>query len=145
VALSLNQEAVNLSGNAAMRLLARQTFMTFLYIIGIALTFLIPGQTRIGLGLSLVLIAILGLIITLAELRGVRINSTQAVYHTLFRRSRLKIVAFALMIVIGFLIMFGNETSSLYWMVTPMLFLLFSASLNTWSLLIEVRDSSSKK
>jgi modulator of FtsH protease len=139
VALTLNVESVNLAENASLRLLARQTFTTFLYIIGLALTFLIPGETRLGLGLPLVLIAVLGMGTTLAELRASNINRSQPIFRTLFRRIAFKIIAFVLVIVIGFLIIFGTETGILDWMVSPMLFLLFSASFNTWSLLVAVQ------
>jgi hypothetical protein len=145
VALSLKLEAVNLAENAGMRLLARQTFTTFLYLIGISLTFLIPGQDRFGLGPSLVVIAILGLIITVTELRAASPNLTQADNRILLRRSGIKIAAFASLIVIAVLILMGADAKILYWMVAPVLFLLFSASLNTWSLLIAFQKASKRR
>jgi hypothetical protein len=144
VALSLKLEAVNLAENAGMRLLARQTFTTFLYLIGISLTFLIPGQDRFGLGPSLVMIAILGLIITVTELRAARPNLARANDRILLRRSGIKIVAFVSLLVIAVLILNGADAKILYWMITPVLFLLFSASLNTWSLLISVQKTSKR-
>lgn len=144
VALSLKLEAVSLAENAGMRLLARQTFTTFLYLIAISLTFLIPQQDHFGLGPSLIVIAIMGLIITVMELRAVHPNLSVSSDRILFRRSGIKIAAFASLLVIGVLILKGSDAKILYWMITPMLFLLFSASLNTWSLLIAVQKDSKK-
>ena len=139
VALSLKLETVNLTKNSSMRLLARQTFTTFLYLIGISLTFLIPGQDRFGLGPSLTMIAILGLIITVIELQAARPYLTQADNRIVLRRSGIKIAAFVSLLVIAAMILTGADANILYWMITPILFLLFSASLNTWSLLVSVQ------
>ena len=144
VALSLKLESVNLAENAGMRLLARQTFTTFLYLIAISLTFLIPDQDQFGLGPSLIFIAVLGLIITISELRALHPNLSQADDRILVRRSGIKIVAFVSLLVIGVKITTGSDARILYWMIAPMLFLLFSASLNTWSLLIAVQKVSKK-
>jgi hypothetical protein len=144
VALSLKLEDVNFTKNAEMRVLARQTFTTFLYLIAISLTFLIPGQDQFGLGPSLLAIALLGLILTVTELRAVHPDLTQAKNRTLLRRSLIKIAAFASLLVIGILTLRGASAAILYWMITPILFLLFSASLNTWSLLIGVQKTSKR-
>jgi hypothetical protein len=144
VAVSLNLKAVNLAKNAGMRLLARQTFTTFLYLIGIALTFLIPNQDRFGLGPTLVTIATLGLVVSLRELRAARAKVTPTTFRQLLRRSGLKIAAFIALIVIAILMMIGADVTILYWMLTPVLFLLFSASYNTWSLLIAVQEASAR-
>jgi hypothetical protein len=144
VALSLKLEAVSLSENAGMRLLARQTFTTFIYLIAISLIFLIPQQDHYGLGPSLIVIAILGLIITATELRAVRPNLSMSNDRILIRRSGIKIAAFTSLLVIAVLILKGSDAKILYWMIAPILILLISASLNTWSLLVGSQKDSKK-
>ncbi len=145
VALSVNPDAVNRAKNGGIRLLARQTFTTFLYSIGIALTFLIPRQEPLTVGLPLVLISILGLRITLAELRGARGDVTKgAGIQDVLRRVALKVVAFAMLIPIALGVLVRADAAILGWMVAPMLILLISASLNTWVLLIAVQETSAR-
>lgn len=144
VALSVNPDAVNRAKNGGMRSLARQTFTTFLYIIGIALTFLVPRQAPRGIGLPLVFISILGLRITLAELRGARGNVTQGTgIRNVLRRVAL-LVGFAMLIAIALGVLVRADAAILEWMVAPMILLLISASLNTWDLLIAVQEASAR-
>lgn len=146
VALSVNPDAVNRAKNGGMRLLAGQTFATFLYIIAIALTFLVPRQARLGTGLPLVLIAVLGLRITLPELGGARGNVTQGTgSRKVLRRVALKVIAFAMLIAIALGVLVSADATILDWMVAPMLILLISASLNSWDLLIAVQEASTRE
>jgi hypothetical protein len=145
VALSVNPDAVNSAKDAGIRLLARQTFTTFLYIIGIALTFLIPRQVPLGIGLPLALISILGLRITLAELRAAQGSATQGTgVRNVLRRVALKVAAFLLLMAIALGVLVWANGAILGLMVAPMLILLISASLNTWVLLVAVQDASAK-
>lgn len=146
VALSVNPEAWSSAKNAGITALARRTFTTFLYVIGIALTFLVPRQTPPGIGLPLVLISILGLRVTFGELVSARRDSSpKSSTGSTPRRVALKIATFGLLIVIAGVVLVRGDAALLGLMVAPMMFLLISASLNTWDLLVAVQDASAKR
>ncbi len=145
VALSVNPEAVNIGKNNDLRLLARQTFPAFLYIIGFALGFLVPRQSPNGVGLPLVGISLLGLAITLGELRAARHSIPQAKgIQNVLRHGALKALALGMLIAIGVAVLTQGDAGILPYMVLPMLILLISASLNTWYLLIGVQEASKR-
>lgn len=145
VALSVRPEAWNRAKHSGITSLARQTFTTFLYIIGIALTFLIPGQEPLTIGLPLVLISLLGLRITVSELRTARGEPTQGMgARDVLRRAVLKIAGFGMLIAISAALMLQGDARILGWMVAPMMVMLLSATLNSWVLLIAVQESSQK-
>jgi hypothetical protein len=54
------------------------------------------------------------------------------------------LVAFLVLIIVSFLVMVRANANSLNWLVAPMILLLISASLNTWSLLIRAHETSAK-
>lgn len=146
VALSVNPEAWNRAKNSGITSLALQTFTTFLYVIGIALTFLVPRQAPPGVGLPLVLISLLGLRVTFAELIASRRGSgPQSGTRSTIRRAVLKIAAFALLAAIAVQVLWMGDAGILGLMVAPMIILLISASLNTWDLLVAFQDASANR
>jgi hypothetical protein len=54
------------------------------------------------------------------------------------------LVAFWVLMIVSFPVMVRADAESLYWLVAPMILLLISASLNTWSLLIRAHETSVK-
>jgi hypothetical protein len=54
------------------------------------------------------------------------------------------LVAFLVLIIVSFLVMVRANADSLNWLVAPMILLLISTSLNTWSLLIRAHETSAK-
>lgn len=145
VALSVNPEAASRAKDQDLRTLARQTFTTFLYIIGIALTFLVPRQVPLGVGLPLAFISIVGLRYTLADVLAARRNVSLAAQrgHP-SRRGLLRIAALLMLIAIAAAVLAWSDAAILGWMVAPMLILLISASLNTWDLLVAMQEASKK-
>jgi hypothetical protein len=54
------------------------------------------------------------------------------------------LLAFLVLIIVSFLVMVRANADSLNWLVAPMILLLISASLNTWSLLIRAYETPAK-
>ena len=145
VAVAVNPNAIARGNNGGTRLLARHTFTSFLYMIGIGITFLIPRQVPLGLGLPLLSIGIVGLIYTLADLRAAHANLSQATdKRGVLSQSAPKVVALVLLIIIAIMLLVGAEASILWWMIAPMMLLLLSASSNTWALLVAVQEASTR-
>jgi hypothetical protein len=146
VAMSLNVRMFTGNKNIGLKKLAILTLTNFLYIIIFALIFLIPRQGPIGLGLPLMCNGFAGLMSTIPHLRTLLSNIPQGISRrNTYIRAAMTLVAFAVLIIVSFLVMVRASTASLYWLVAPMILLLISASRNTWSLLISVREASAKK
>lgn len=143
VAMSLNLGMFAGTENIGLKKLAGQTLTNYLYIIVFALIFLIPRQGPIGLGVPLMCNGFAGLIRTVSHLRTLLSNIPQGISrkHT-FVRAAMALVAFLVLIIVSFLVMVRANADSLYWLVAPMILLLISASLNTWSLLIRAHETS---
>jgi hypothetical protein len=145
VAMSLNVGMFTGSKNIGLRILSRQTLLNFLYIIVFALIFLIPKQGPLGLGLPLMCNGTVGLVNNVSNLRVLFSHFPPGI----FRRNALvhaamALAAFLILIVVSFLVIARASTASLYWLVAPMILLLMSASHDTWSLLIRVREATAK-
>ena len=146
VAVSLNVGIFTSTENIGLRVLSRQTLSNFLYIIVFALIFLIPRQGPIGLGVPLMCNGIVGLVNTVSTLRTLFSNIPHGIFRrTAFVHASMALTAFSILIVVSFLMIVRASSASLYWLVAPMILLLISASHDTWSLLIRVREASAKK
>jgi hypothetical protein len=62
VAVSLNKPIISHKDNSHLKVYSQQTFGLFLSVIGISLTFLIPGQTTTGVGIPITCIGTTGLL-----------------------------------------------------------------------------------
>jgi hypothetical protein len=145
VAMSLNVRMFTGKKNIGLQKLAVQTLTNFLYIIVFALIFLIPRQGPIGLGVPLMCNGLAGLISTISHLRTLFSNIPQGISRwRTFVRTAMTLTAFLVLVIVSFLVMVRASTAGLYWLVAPMILLLISASLNTWSLLIRVREAPAK-
>ncbi len=146
VAMSLNVRMFARSGNIGLKKLAVQTLTNFLFIIIFALIFLIPRQERFGLGIPLICNGLVGLISTISNHRILLSNIPKGIsQRKTYTRAAMTLGAFVILIIVAFLVMVRASTASLYWLVAPMILLLTSASLNTWSLLTQVREAAAKK
>jgi len=146
VAMSLNVGMFMGTQNIGLRMLSRQTLSNFLYIIVFALIFLIPRQGPIGLGVPLMCNGIVGLVNNVSTLRTLFSNIPHGIFRrTAFVHAAMALTAFSILIVVSFLVIVRASSASLYWLVAPMILLLISASHDTWSLLIRVREASAKK
>ena len=145
VAMSLNLGMFAGTENIGLKKLAGQTLTNYLYIIVFALIFLIPRQGPIGLGVPLMCNGLAGLIRTVSHLRTLLSNIPQGISRKdTFGRAAMSLVAFLVLIIVSFLVMVRANGDSLNWLVAPMILLLISASLNTWSLLIRAHETSVK-
>jgi len=145
VAMSLNVRMFTGNKNIGLKKLAILTLTNFLYIIIFALIFLIPRQGPIGLGLPLMCNGFAGLMSTIPHLRTLLSNIPQGISRrNTYIRAAMTLVAYLVLIIVSFLVMVRASTAGLYWLVAPMILLLISASRNTWSLLISVREASAK-
>ena len=145
VAMSLNLGMFADTENLGLKKLAGQTLTNYLYIIVFALIFLIPRQGPIGLGVPLICNGFAGLIRTVSHLRTLLSNIPQGISKKdTFIRAAMALVAFLVLIIVSFLVMVRANAGSLNWLVAPMILLLISASLNTWSLLVRAHEPSVK-
>jgi hypothetical protein len=145
LSMSLNVGIFGGTENIGLKKLAAQTLTNFLYIIVFALIFLIPRQGPIGLGVPLMCNGFAGLISTVSHLRTLFSNLPHGISgKDTFVRAAMTLVAFLTLIIVSFLVIVRAGASSLYWLVAPMILLLMSASLNTWSMLIRVHEASAK-
>lgn len=86
-----------------------------------------------------------GLIRTVSYLRTLLSNIPQGISRKdTFVRAAMALVAFLVLIIVSFLVMIRANADNLNWLVAPMILLLISASLNTWSLLIRAHETSVK-
>jgi hypothetical protein len=146
VSMSLNVGIFGDTETIGLKRLAGQTLMNFLYVIIFALIFLIPRQGPIGLGVPLICNGFAGLISTVSHLRTLFSNIPHGISRKdTYIRAAMTLVAFLILIIVSFLVIVHASAGSLYWLVAPMILLLISASLNTWSLLISVHEASAKK
>jgi hypothetical protein len=145
VSMSLNVGMFAGTETIGLKKLAGQTLTNFLYVIVFALIFLIPRQGPVGLGVPLICNGFAGLISTVSHLHTVLSNIPRGISRKdIFVRAAMTLVGFLVLIIISFLVMVRANAGSLYWLVAPMILLLISASLNTWSLLIRVYEASAK-
>jgi len=140
VSLSINVDTITRKENDDLRVLATQTFASFLTVLLFAVLFLIPRQTPRGLALPLFGIGGFGLFITIRRFFRAR-QSQQRRWGRkyLTSRFRLPIVCYASSLPIAVLILMSS-TSALYWLVPVMILLIMDASLNAWHLLLRLRD-----
>jgi hypothetical protein len=145
VSMSLNLGMFAGTKNIGLKKLAAQTLTNFLYVIVFALIFLIPRLGPIGLGVPLMCNGFAGLISTVSHLHTVLSHIPRGISRRdTFVRAAMTLVAFLVLIIVSFLVMVRANADSLNWLVAPMILLLISASLNTWSLLIRAHETSVK-
>lgn len=143
VALTLNAAILIRAESADLRVLAQQTFSTFVIIIGLSLMFLIPEPTPIGLGLPLLCIAIVGLVNSIRAIRP--LFETNRPWTSFFKHVGLRLIGLIAMVVLASITMVTGDADNLYWLVAPMMILLISATLHVWSLLIGIQQALAQK
>ncbi len=142
VGLSLNAEVVTGKANADLRMLARQTFASFMLVLVFALLFLVPQQGSESLGLPLLCLDAFGLYSTVSRFRETRRKPPRAWGSgSLTRRFVLPALCFVVLFIVAVSVLLG-QTSGLYWLVPVLIALIFDASLNAWDLLLRLREPS---
>jgi len=139
VSLSLNIEKIKSPAGRAMLGTARRSFEDFLYVLMIALVFLVPHPAPIGLAIALfVLGAARGLGLVRNILRSRRGGRRRPPASETLREYALPALACVGLTAVGILILLGI-TQSIFGLVIVIAALLTTASWNAWLLLVEER------
>lgn len=142
VSLSLNADLITRQENADLRVLAGQTFTSFICVLMFAVLFLIPRQGPMGLGLPLLGIDAIGLVATVRRFIGARHSPRRAWGRgSVALRYAIPAVCFAALLVIAVSVLM-SRTDGLYWLVPVMIMLIWDASLNAWHLLLGLRETA---
>jgi hypothetical protein len=140
VSLSLNADAITRKENADLRVLAAQTFTSFLNVVMLAVLFLIPSQAPLGLGLPLLGISGYGLYETVDRFLKTRRAQPRAWGRGgVARHFVIPTLCFVTLLVIAVSVLLG-WTGGLYWLVPVMILLIVAASRNAWDLLLQLRE-----
>ena len=140
VSLSLNAAEITRGHNADLRALAAHTFGNFISVLMFAVVFLIPDQVPRGLGLPLLGIGAYGLYSTLQHLLETR-RTRSRIWRKggVALRFAVPVLCFTALLIIAVWVLLGR-TDVLYWLVSVMILLLVTASLNAWDLLLGLRQ-----
>jgi hypothetical protein len=139
VSLSLNIDLLNQPQNAHLMRRAGQAFASFLYILTIALTFLIPDQTPAGLGIVMLILGGIGFYRLGRLIFGVLRESHKQVFTIqFFNEYGLLVLAYLGLVVIAIGLLW-SDADLLYWLISIWMVLLVSASRDSWTLLVQVR------
>jgi hypothetical protein len=138
VSLSLNVDAITHPENDDLRMLAAQTFVSFICVVAFSVLFLIPDVGSNGLGLPLLGIGAYGLYRTASQFSQTRRKRPHAWGRGgIARRFVIPIVCFVTLVVIALSVLL-RRTDGLYWLVPVMILLIVSASSNAWELLMRL-------
>ncbi len=108
VSLSLNADALSRQVNADLRILASQTFTSFINVILFAVLFLIPSQVPLALGLPLLGIGGFGFHNTLSQFLKARKAPPRSWRRgSLARRFVIPIICFTILMVIAVTLLLG--------------------------------------
>jgi hypothetical protein len=144
VSLSLNVDVITREANADLRVLAAQTFTSFLNVVMLAVLFLIPRQGSPGLGLPLLGISGYGLYETVSRFLKTRRARPHAWGRgSVARRFAVPTLCFVTLMLIAVSVLTG-QTDGLYWLVPVMILLIVAASRNAWDLLLRLREPSTE-
>ena len=140
VSLSLNVKEITRKANADLRMVAAQTFTSFICLIMFAVLFLIPDQGPMGLGLPMLGIDLVMLYVTVQRFWKARRKQSR-----FWRRGRLVLrfaipaVCFMTILIVAITVLLG-KTGGLYWFVPVTISLIWDASINAWNLLLRLHE-----
>jgi hypothetical protein len=137
IAISINVELFRNKFSGDLQHFAALTFNSFFYIFILAVLFLIPNITSLGLGISIMVLGILGGINTILQQRRARKNQKTGLKLDIASRFILPILCMGALVLLSVGILFQKEIS-LYGFVFIIILLLGSASQNAWVLLVEL-------
>jgi hypothetical protein len=144
VAVSIHIEIFTRKAITDIHHFAALTFNCFFYVLLIAMFFLIPRLSPLGLGIPLALLGLLGLVN--AVIQQARSRKWQSVHQGMDLASRFNLpnLCLACLIVIAVCVMLGL-TQSLYALVVVVILLLASAAQNAWTLLVQTDEAKPKR
>lgn len=138
VSLSIHLDVLLHDRRAHLLDLARQTLLSFVYVLILSLMFLVPPSTPRLLALTVVASSIVfGGVAVWGLVKEVRTRETGLRRGSLFRRRMLQIVAILLVFYAGFLLWFGIGGGA-FMMIGPLCMLLGNATGSAWDLLVQV-------
>jgi hypothetical protein len=137
VSVSIHINAFRRQASGNLQLFATLTFNCFFYILFISILFLIPGLTPQGLGIPLLLLGVLGFLNAFHQQRKAKIARQEQPGGNLAGKFNLPIISLVGLFLMGIGIVLEIE-ASFYGLVAVILLLLISASLNAWTLLVEI-------
>jgi hypothetical protein len=144
VSLSLNVRVVTYKANTGLRLMAIQSFASYLSTLLFAVLFLIPDQGPMGLGLPMLGIDLTVLYVTMFRILEMRRSQPRRWSGgRLILRFAAPLTCFIAVLIIAISVLMG-QTSGLYWFVPVVIVLLWIASLNAWELLLQLGKPSRK-
>lgn len=139
VSVSLHLEVITKSADNEVRILSEQTFLSFIYVLLIAMLFMIPYQNATGLGLPLLVMGVLACLRTAwTGLQFWRVR--QASEHVLGSRYVLRRFAYPAVSYVGLTLVslaaLRGRSAALLWVLVVVLVLLLSATINAWELML---------
>jgi len=134
ISLSINRDAI--VTKPTLRRLARRGFLDFIFILLIALFFLIPMQGGFYLGIELWGIGILKARVVLQQIFEASSNAQKSAWWNLTCEYVLPVLSIAGLAVSGWRIYHGDVSGVYYFIVPVIATLLATAGANAWRLLI---------
>ena len=135
VAVSINIEAFRRRAYTDLQLFATLTFNCFFYVLLISMFFLIPGLSPLGLGLPLLLLGGLGFANAVVQQRRARRGRLSQQNISVASQFTTPILCLLGLMIIAIGVI-AQITVGLYGLVIVLVFLLGSASVNAWTLLV---------
>ncbi len=139
VAITMNMDAFRRRSNTDLQLFSVLTFNSFFYVLVLAILFVIPGQSPLGLGVLSLVLGGVGFFNTARQYLRARRLHRSGTDPNLAWRFVGPLVCLLLLAIISIAIMLGS-TAVLYGLVAVTVFLLGSASQNAWVLLMRPGD-----
>lgn len=145
VAVSLHIDVIATAKKSSdIGVLARQTFSNFIFILSFAFIFMVPSDTPLGIGVPLLFLGLLGIIQTARLYRSFGFHDKSK--DRIFEDSKLwrvlllpNTICFLTLIYVAAEVL-QRRTGNLSWMVLVIIFLLITATKNTWDLMLRVAE-----
>jgi 4-amino-4-deoxy-L-arabinose transferase-like glycosyltransferase len=140
VALSLHLDVLLHDHRAHLLVYARQTLLSFTYVLLISLMFLIPQEGVRVLGATITALSVVVMAITIRmALEGMKSVGTQHdLKSVLRRRTRILLIGYLISGTCGVLMLLSLDPYMVYWMVGAVSMLLGNAAGSSWDLLVQV-------
>jgi hypothetical protein len=134
VAMSLHTDRVGRHGPSSLQTFGALTFNCYFYVLLVAIIFVIPGQSPLGLGLPHIALGLLALLGAALQRRRASMFPVAPQKRPLPTRFTIPLIALAGLVLLGLGIAF-DFAPALYGVVVVMILLLGPASQNAWALL----------
>ncbi len=137
VAVSIHIDIFARKTSADIHHFAALTFNCFFYVLLVAMLFLIPSLSPLGLGIPLFMLGGLGFVNAVVQQRRSRRNRPEHGTPDITTKFNIPIACMLGMVIVGVCVMFWL-TLSLYGLIAVIFALLISAAQNAWTLLVQM-------